>query len=72
MDQVTLTVTHAVLDHCQNGRQNQAQIAVRDPTEALGVAIGEVTGDSRITIKLGNSVKLVVGDRGAILAGSQC
>ena len=66
MSEISLRVTHAVLAHAQAERANQRQIAYTDASLDIAPRLAALTAQDRARLLVGESLTVVVGDRGAI------
>lgn len=66
MAEISLVVTQAVLDHILGGNESQRQIAIRSPSPEIKSIVSKLGARNRKTIVLGGSIRLIIGDSGAI------
>jgi len=66
MAEISLAVTKGVLEYTKTGREKERQIAYTSASADIAPRLAEVTTQKRVTIRIGDRITLVVGDRGAI------
>ncbi|MBW1803029.1 MAG: hypothetical protein JRJ85_20140 [Deltaproteobacteria bacterium] len=66
MGEISLVVTEAVLAEVGRGHDFQKQIALRKSSNDISAHLANINRDNMMTIILGNSIRLIVGDIGAI------
>jgi hypothetical protein len=66
MAEISLAVTNGVLEYAKTSREKERQIAYSAATPDIAPRLAEVSTKSRLTLRLGGRISLVVADRGAI------
>lgn len=66
MGEISLVVTQAVLNHISDDKDNQSQIAIREPSPEIKSIIAKLTRLTPRILILGGLIKLRAGDTGAI------
>jgi hypothetical protein len=64
--EISLYVTPGVTDRMATAPAHQHQIAYNEPSRDIAQRLRQVTGQQRVTVRLGGLVVLEVGDTGAI------
>lgn len=66
MGETSLVITRRVLEQVEIGGDNQKQIALPNSSQDIRNQLKSINFENKKTIRLGNSIPLIVGDTGAI------